>query len=193
LKDFAEVLRRFRENPRSIKIAGGSVRGDLDHLVPALALRAAGENPRRLTYVPYDGGGKALAGFLTGEGDLLSTGLSEALSYHRAGKLKIIAVSAPQKIVGLEELATFIDQGVEFEFVNWRGFFAAPGIGIDAADEFARILQEMQSSDEWEELRRRNGWQNLYLPRVEFVRFLEKQERDIGSLMIDLGFLREGT
>jgi putative tricarboxylic transport membrane protein len=193
LQDFNEVLRRFRENPRSIKIAGGSVRGDLDHLVPALALRAAGENPGKLAYVPYDGGGKALAGFLAGEGDLLSTGLSEALSYHRAGKLKIIAVSAPQKIVGLEELATFIDQGVNFEFVNWRGFFAAPGIDVAAADDYANMFREMQMSDEWEELRSRNGWQNLYLARVDFVRFLEKQEQDIRDLMLQLGFLREGT
>ncbi len=193
LTDFREVLRRFRHNPRSVKIAGGSVRGDLDHLVPALAFRAAGENPQLLAYVPYDGGGKALAGFLTGEGDLLSTGLSEALSYHRAGKLKIIAVSAPQTIAGLEGLATFAEQGVNFEFVNWRGFFAIPGISGEEADQYASLLLEMQATAEWEELRSRNGWQNLYLPRAEFISFLEQQEKDIGSLMLELGFLRRGS
>lgn len=191
IRNFDDVLHRYRENPRSVKIAGGSVRGDLDHLVPALAMRAAGENARTLVYVPYDGGGKALAGFLTGEADLLSTGLSETLSYYRAGKLRIIAVTAPQQVPGLEELPTFRGQGVDFQFVNWRGFFAAPTIGIEAADRFAALLAEMQTTAAWQRLRDRNGWQDLYLPRAEFVDFLGQQEKAIRSLMLELGFLRE--
>ena len=190
LRDFNDVLRRFRENPRSVKFAGGSVRGDLDHLVPALAIRAAGEDPRTVAYVPYDGGGKALAGFLTGEADVLSTGFSEVLEYHRAGHLRIIAVSAPQRVAGLPDIATFVEQGIAFEFVNWRGFFAAPGISPQAADEYSTLLRRMQTTAEWEELRSRNGWQNLFLPREEFIVFLEKQEQEIGELMTELGFLR---
>jgi putative tricarboxylic transport membrane protein len=191
IRDFGEVVRRFRANPRSVKIAGGSVRGDLDHLVPALALRAAGADAGKLAYVPYDGGGKALAGFLTGEGDLLSTGLSEALSYYRAGKLKIIAVSAPGRIPGLETLPTFRDQGVDFEFVNWRGFFAAPTLSVADADRYAALLKSMQATPAWATLRDRNGWQDLYLPRTEFVEFLVTQETAIRELMLEMGFLRE--
>jgi putative tricarboxylic transport membrane protein len=193
IRDFNDVLTRFRENPRSVKFAGGSVRGDLDHLVPALAIRAAGEDPRAVAYVPYDGGGKALAGFLTGEADVLSTGFSEVLEYHRAGRLRIIAVSAPQRVAGLPGIATFIEQGVDFEFVNWRGFFAAPGISSQAAKEYSALLRKMQTTAEWEELRSRNGWQNLFLPREEFVAFLGKQEQEIGDLMSELGFLRTTT
>lgn len=190
LRDFNDVLERFRGNPRSIKIAGGSVRGDLDHLVPALVFRAAGENPQTLVYVPYDGGGKALAGFLTGEGDLLSTGLSEVLSYHRAGKLRVLAVTATHKIKGYEEIPTLSEQGIDFEFINWRGFFAAPGTATDKADEYASLLERMQQTPEWQTLRDRNGWQDFYLPRKDFVSFLERQEDEIGSLMRELGFLR---
>jgi putative tricarboxylic transport membrane protein len=193
IRDFDSVLSRFRDNPRSVKIAGGSVRGDLDHLVPALAFRAAGEDPRLLAYVPYDAGGKAIAGFLTGEADLLSTGLSEAIEYHRSGHLRIIAVTAPQRIDGLEDVPTFVEQGVDFEFVNWRGFFAAPGIPAATADHYSTLLQEMANSPQWAELRQRNGWQDFYLPRIEFVRFLELQEREIGDLMLELGFLRRGA
>jgi len=193
IRDFNDVLRRFREDPRSVKFAGGSVRGDLDHLVPALAIRAAGGNPRAVAYVPYDGGGKALAGFLTGEADVLSTGFSEVLEYHRSGRLRIIAISAPQRVAGLPDIATFVDQGTDFEFVNWRGFFAAPGISLQAADEYSTLLRKMQMTAEWEELRRRNGWQNLFLPREQFVEFLGNQEQEIGNLMSDLGFLRKNT
>lgn len=191
VKDFRDVLARFRVNPRSVKIAGGSVRGDLDHLAPALAFRAAGEDARKLAYVPYDGGGKALAGFLTGEGDVLSTGLSEAIEYHRTGKLRIIAVSAPDRIIGFESIPTFREQGVDFQFVNWRGFFAAPGLPADRADGYSLLLENMMSTPEWEEMRVRNGWQNLYLDRAAFSTFLEDQEAEIRELMLELGFLRK--
>lgn len=191
IRGFGDLLARFRENPRSVKVAGGSVRGDLDHLVPALALRAAGEDPRRLAYVPYDAGGKALAGFLTGEGDVLSTSLSEAMEYRRAGRLRIIVVSAPERVATAADVPTYMEQGIDFQFVNWRGFFSPPGLPATTADSYSRILREMLDTPEWETLRSRNGWQNLYLDRREFGAFLEKQERDIRSLLIELGFLRE--
>lgn len=193
IRGFADVVERYRREPRSVKIAGGSVRGDLDHLVPALALRAAGQDARRLAYVPYDGGGKALSGFLTGEADLLSTGLGEVLAYHRAGKLRIIAITAPERIKELDEVPTMREQGVDFEFVNWRGFFAPPGVSDAQADRYAELLGALQRTAAWEESRRRNGWQNLYLDRESFVRFLETQERDIRELMLELGFLRAGS
>ena len=189
--DFGDVLRRFREDPRSVKVAGGSVRGDLDHLVPALALRAAGEDPRKLAYVPYDAGGKALAGFLTGEGDLLSTSLSEALQYSRAGELRLIVVSAPARVPTVPDVPTYAEQGVDFEFINWRGFFAAPGLPDSVADRYSALLSDMLATPEWETLRSRNGWQNFYLDRQEFTRFLDRQERDIRALLVELGFLRE--
>jgi putative tricarboxylic transport membrane protein len=37
-----DVLAAFKKNPKSVKIAGGSVKGGMDHLVPALAIEAAG-------------------------------------------------------------------------------------------------------------------------------------------------------
>lgn len=190
IADFAAVLRRFRENPRSVKIAGGSVRGDLDHLSAALAFRAAGEDPRRLAYVPYDAGGKALAGFLTGEGDVLSTGLSEILEYHRVGTLRIVAVSSPERIPAVASAPTYREQGVDFQFVNWRGFFAAPDLGDAAADELSGMLESMMQTPEWEALRARNGWQNLFLQRRPFFEFLEAQEAEISELLVELGFLR---
>ncbi|MED5420460.1 MAG: tripartite tricarboxylate transporter substrate-binding protein [Pseudomonadota bacterium] len=191
IEHFADLLARFRDDPRSVKVAGGSVRGDLDHLVPALALRAAGEDPRKLAYVPYDAGGKALAGFLTGEGDVLSTSLSEAMEYYRAGGLRIIVVSAPDRVASAPAIETYVEQGIDFEFVNWRGFFAAPGIDPHLVDQYSGLLADMLETPSWDVLRSRNGWQNLYLDRHAFTAFLAQQEHDIQTLLIELGFLRE--
>ena len=57
-------------------MAGGSVRGSMDHLIGALAFQEAGANPNN-EFIPYDAGGKALAGLLSGETQILSTGLEK--------------------------------------------------------------------------------------------------------------------
>ena len=62
IKNFKDAVDQYQKDPKSIKMAGGSVRGSMDHLIGALAFQAAGANPNDVIYVPYDAGGKALAG-----------------------------------------------------------------------------------------------------------------------------------
>ena len=47
----------------------------------------------------------------------------------------------------------------------------------------------MYNTKEWEEVRAQNKWVNIYNPGDDFVKFLEKQEKEIGGLMKELGFL----
>ena len=87
-------------------------------------------------------------------------------------------------------MPTFREQGIDFDFVNWRGFFAAPTLAVEEADRYAELLSDMQATAAWATLRDRNGWQDLYLPRAQFVDFLEQQEAAIRNLMLEMGFLR---
>ncbi|CZF82488.1 Tripartite tricarboxylate transporter family receptor [Grimontia marina] len=189
-KTFADVLADYKENPRSIAIAGGSARGSMDHLVAAQAFKAAGGDPKKLKYVAYDAGGKAMAGILSGEAQLLSTGFSEALALKDAGEVRILAMTGPERSSAAADVPTLKELGVDAEFTNWRGFFAAPGLSDAQADEYAAVLEKMYSTDEWAEVRDRNGWIEIFKPRAEFVTFLEGQEQEVGALMKELGFLR---
>jgi putative tricarboxylic transport membrane protein len=47
----------------------------------------------------------------------------------------------------------------------------------------------MYNTPEWEAVRARNGWVNIFNPGSEFVSFLENQEREIKNMMVKLGFL----
>lgn len=183
---WADLKAEFDKNPRSVKIAGGSSRGSMDHLVAAQIFKAAGGNPTNVRYVPYDAGGKALAGLLTGEVDVLSTGLGEVLEKHKNGELRIIGVTSEEAVSGIP---SFKEMGVDAYFANWRGFFGAPNLSQDKVDEFAKVIEDMYKTKEWEEVRNRNGWADLYKPTTEFKTFLENQEKVISSLMKEMGFL----
>ena len=78
-KNFADVVAAYKKNPRKVSVGGGSVPGGMDHLVAALAFQAAGADPTKVKYIPYDAGGKLNAAILSGEVAAGSTGFSEAV------------------------------------------------------------------------------------------------------------------
>lgn len=187
---FKEVVAEYQTDPRSIKIAGGSARGSMDHLVAAMAFKASGGDARQVRYVSYDGGGKAMAGLLSGEVQLLSTGLSEALTLAEAGEVRVLVMTGAERNDAAKDVPTLKELGYDAVFVNWRGFFAAPGISDAKKAEFVAVLEKMYDTQEWEDVRARNGWSEIFKPDAEFVSFLKDQETEVGNLMRDLGFLK---
>jgi putative tricarboxylic transport membrane protein len=185
-----DVVAAFMADPKSVKIAGGSVKGGMDHLVPALALEAAGGDPLKVVYVPYDAGGKAMAGLLSGDTQVLSTGFSEAVGLAKQGEVKILAVTSEERLPQTPDVPTVKELGYDMTFANWRGFFGAPGLPDDRAEGYRTMLAKMYDTKEWEDIRTRRGWQNLYKPGDEFYKFLEGQEKQVGTLMRKLGFIK---
>lgn len=189
-QDWQSVVDALLEDPASVKVAGGSVRGSLDHIVFARAIQLSGGKARDVIYIPYDGGGKAMAGILTGETAILSTGLSEAIDMKKAGEVRILAVAAPERIDEAADIPTLKEQGVAMEFANWRGFFAAPGLNTERYRRMEETIARLLETPEFERVRARNGWSRLHHEGDAFYRFLERQEKEIGDLMKELGFLK---
>ena len=189
IQSFSDLVALYKKSPNDLAIAGGSVPGSMDHLVPAMAFQAAGADPKKVNYLPFDAGGKAMASLLSGEADALSTGFGEALEFVKAGQVRIIAVTSPQRLPEAPEAPTLKEQGYDAVFVNWRGFFAAPGLPADKRRVYAEMLAAMYDTPEWEVVRKRNGWVNIFNADDDFVKFLEAQEKTIGGLMRELGFL----
>ena len=187
--DMSDVVAAYKANPNAVAIGGGSVPGGMDHLVAALAMEAAGADPVEVKYVAYDAGAKAMAGLLSGEVQALSTGFSEAVTLARAGEVRIVGVTSDARVPSYNAAPTLKEQGIDATFVNWRGFFAAPGLPANKLAQYQEALAKMYDTPEWEAVRARNGWVNIHNPGAEFVSFLEGQEQAIGDLMRKLGFL----
>lgn len=189
IQSMDDLLAAYREDGMSFAIGGGSVPGGLDHLVAASVMQAAGEDPTAFNYIPYDAGGAAMAGLLSGEIQALSTGFSEAVALAQQGEVRILGVTSDARVAAFEDAPTMMEQGLDTTFVNWRGFFAAPGLPEDKLAQMQAAIAAMYDTPEWEEVRARNGWVNIYNNGDDFRTFLEGQEQVIGDLMKTLGFL----
>ena len=189
-KNFADVVAAYKKDPRKVSVGGGSVPGSLDHLSIAMAFQAAGADPTKVKYIAYDAGGKLNAAILSGEVAAGSTGFSEAVGLAKAGEMRILAVTAPERVAAFKDAPTLKEQGYDVTFVNWRGFFAAPGLPEDKADQYRKALAAMYATPEWKAVRDRNGWVDIHNSGKDFVAFLENQEKVIKALMQQLGFLK---
>jgi len=184
-----DLLAAWDADQNGTPIGGGSVPGGMDHLVAAMVMEASGRDALGVNYIPYDAGGTAMAALLSGEIAALSTGFSEAVDLSNAGEVKIIGVTADERVDAAPDAMTMMEQGIDTTFVNWRGFFAAPGLADDKLEAYKTAIAAMYDTPEWEAVRARNGWVNIHNPGDEFEAFLEEQETVIGDLMRKLGFL----
>ncbi len=189
VNNMSELIAAYDADKAGTAIGGGSVPGGMDHLVAAMVMEAAGKDALEVKYIPYDAGGKAMAALLSGEIAALSTGLSEAIELAKAGEVKIVGVTADERVAAAPDAMTMKEQGIDTTFVNWRGFFGAPGLPAEKTAMYQDAIAKMYATPEWEAVRARNGWVNIHNPGDEFKTFLEGQEKVIGDLMKKLGFL----
>ena len=189
ISNMEEFLAVYDADPAGTPIGGGSVPGGMDHLVAAMVMEASGRDALGVNYIPYDAGGTAMAALLSGEIKALSTGFSEAVDLANQGEVKIIGVTSDARVDAAPEAMTMTEQGIETTFVNWRGFFGAPGMSEEKLSQYQTAIAAMYETEEWEAVRARNGWVNIHNPGDEFRTFLEEQEQVIGDLMKKLGFL----
>lgn len=189
-ESWEQLYAAFQEAPRDVAIGGGSAPGSMDHLVPAAIIQAAGSDPLNMRYVAYDAGGKAMAGLLSGEIAALSTGLSEAIALADAGEVRILGITAPERVDAAPDAPTFKELGVDMEFVNWRGFFAAPNLPEDKRAAYAQVLEDMTTTEAWAAVRDRNGWIDIYNAGDDFSTYLANQEAEMEQLMKGMGFIQ---
>lgn len=189
INNMDELLAAWDADPAGTPIGGGSVPGGMDHLVAAMVMEASGRDALGVNYIPYDAGGTAMAALLSGEIAALSTGFSEAVDLSNQGEVKIIGVTADARVDAAPDAMTMMEQGIDTTFVNWRGFFGAPGMSDEKLAQYQAAIAAMYDTEEWETVRARNGWVNIHNPGDDFEAFLVEQEQVIGDLMRKLGFL----
>ena len=189
IESFAQLIAALAKNPAGLAIGGGSLVGGMDHIVAAMVLKAAGTDPSKFRYVPYDAGGKAMAGLLSGEIDALSEQVSTAGDLDRQGEVRILCITAEERLADKPDVPTCQEQGADATFVNWRGFFGPPGMSDAERDKYVAVFEQMYETEAWEAVRARNSWVNIFNPGAKFRSFMDEQAEALGAVMRDLGFL----
>lgn len=187
----ADLLDAWRRDPASVVVSGGSAVGGQDHMKVLLLAHRAGIEPRRIRYVPFDGGGEAMTALLGGFVHVFSGEASEVEGQVAAGRLRVLATLAPERLEGpLASVPTVRESGVDVTWVTWRGFYVPPDITEEEYERWVSVLDSVGRSREWAEARRENRLQPFFLVGDEFSTFVHEQVDDFQAMSREIGLIR---
>lgn len=187
-QSMSQLLDAIKQNPKSVTVAGGSAPGSMDHLVAILPIYKTGIDPKIVKYVSYDGGGEAIAALLGGNTDVIATDASSVGEYVKAGKVRVLAVTAPERLGDvLKDVPTLKELGIDAEFTIWRGVFGPKQMSDDAKKFWENTFKKLSEHEKWKEELTKQGWEPEYKGSKEFTQFLQEQEQLISDMLKSLG------
>jgi putative tricarboxylic transport membrane protein len=182
-KTMADLVKAFKANPGSISWGGGSA-GGTDHILVGLIAKATGVDPAKINYVPFKGGGEAIAAIVGGHVTTGVSGIGEFAEQIKGGRMRALAVSSPAKMDGFPTLK---EQGIDVDLANWRGVFGAPGITPAQTDALIKIVRGATESASWKETLNKLGWSPIYLSGDAYKKFIDEDTKRIGGIIDSLG------
>lgn len=188
-----ELFAEMREDPESVAVVGFSSPGSMDHMQFILFAEAAGVDITKIRYISDQEGG-AMTSVLNGSVDVISTGVLDAVEQARAGKVKVLGITAPGRLQGdayLETLPTGKEQGIDAEFIVWRGIFGPPDMTKEQLAYYEEIFKETSESEAFKKIRNMYGWDEQFMNSTEFKAFLDEQSNELEGILKELGFVND--
>lgn len=191
-KTLPELMAKVKAEPTAISFAGGSAVGGWDHLKVLIAARKSGiTNVRSVKYVAFDGGGEAVTQLLAGKIQAFTGDISEAKGFVDAGKIRVLAVLAPERLEGdFAKFPTAKEQGLDVVGANWRGFFVPGGMSNDAYNFWVKQVGAVYDSKEWKVIMAKNGMAPLNLRGDAFQKYVKESVAEINALSKEIGIVK---
>jgi tripartite-type tricarboxylate transporter receptor subunit TctC len=120
----AEFIQLAKTKPGGMNFGSGGS-GTSNHLACELFNIVAGV---RLVHIPYKGVNLAMQDVLSGQIHFVVIGVPAAAPHIKAGKLRALALVAPQRSAALPDIPTVAEAGLrDFEVTTWYGILAPAG------------------------------------------------------------------
>jgi tripartite-type tricarboxylate transporter receptor subunit TctC len=167
-----ELIALAKAKPGDIQYASGGVGGGM-HTGMELFKFLAGVD---LLHVPVRGAGPGSIDVIAGNTKALVATVSSLSGYIRSGKLRGLAVSAPQRVAAIPDVPTFIEAGLpEYQAGNWIGFAAPAGTPKTIVDKLHQEIAAVQDMPEVQSLMLNRGANVERMGPAEFRTHIEKE------------------
>ena len=146
--NLAELVALAKSKPGAITMAS-SGNGALTHLAGEMFQRIAGV---KLMHVPYKGVGPAMADLVGGQVDMIITDVAATGPNIQAGKLRGLAVLAPQRMATIPAVPTSAESGMKgFEVSATLGILAPAGTPAPVIAKLNEVLRGVMGSADLKE------------------------------------------
>ena len=184
-KTMKDVVEQLKKDPGSVKWGGGS-RGSTEHIAAAQIAQSVGVPASKINYVPFRGGGEAVAAILGGNVTIGGSGFSEFQQYIEAGKMRAVGITSGERVKGIN-VPTLKAQGIGVEIGNWRGVFGAAGLTPAQRDELTARVVKATKSKAWQDALVKNNWMPALLTGKAFDEFVDRDFSSLRATMVRAG------
>jgi putative tricarboxylic transport membrane protein len=186
IKTPQDFLAALKADPGALSVGGGSA-GGADHVMLAQLAKAAGAPVDKINFVSFSGG-EILAALGGGKIKAAISGASEFRPFAETGRIRIIAVSGPNRLDGLDA-PTLQESGIPIEMGNWRGFAGGPDMTDAGRKAWLERFEKLHSADAWKETLKAQGWEDAYLAGDDFVKFIDAENEKWSAALKEVGIL----
>jgi len=186
-----DIIERVKSAPDSVSFAFGTSAGNANHIGIALALKAAGIDAAKVKVVVFKASIEATNALMGGHVDVVATPMSTYIPVLGTGKLRIVAIAAPQRVSGkFADVPTWKEQGYNAIMPSFRMFIGAKGLGAPQLRYWDGVFAKLAASEEWKKELAANEWQGSYLGSAETRRFLDARYDEYRRILTELRLVK---
>ena len=178
-KTFKEFVAYVKANPG--KVDYGQVTASSGHLTTEYLKQVAGLN---MVGIAYKGGAPALTDVLAGQIPLMFTNQDAVLSHVRAGKLRALAVTSPQRNPLYPDVPTIAESGYpDFSAVSWTGLSAPKGTPKEIVDKLEAAMVKAFNEPAARQKLEASGFVVVASKSPDFTKFVQEEINRWGKVI----------
>ena len=182
--DLKEFIALVKAKPGALNFGSGGA-GTSNHLAGELFNLVAGT---KLVHIPYKGVNLAMQDVLSGNVHLVFIGIPAAAPHIKAGKLRALALVAPQRSSALPDVPTVAEAGLpDFEVTTWYGVLAPAGTPRNIINRLNGELVKIMHAPELREKLAATGTEPLTSTPEEFSAYIRKEIAKWGDVIRKAG------
>jgi putative tricarboxylic transport membrane protein len=172
IKTFKDLMEAARRDPESVVGATTSATGAGRLVMHLMEKQMSGT---RIKFVTFKGGSEAVTSVAGGHTTFSTENLSEGLGFVEGKKVRVLAIAADKRLPQAPDVPTLQELGYPITVGTLRGFSFTAGVPKEAVVTMEAALKKAHDSPEWQEIAKRNIFQNTFMGSTEFTQYLHKR------------------
>src|SRR5689334_2726861 len=182
-KTVPELVALVKASPGKYTFASGGS-GTSPHICGEMLKQFAGLN---MVHVPYRGGAPALQDLLAGQVDMEYDNIPGPLPQYKAGKLRGLAVTSPERSPVAPELPPMKDFYPDFQITSWGGLCGPAGLPPPVVEKAAALVKKALASDALKTAFLAQGATPFWKSPADAAAFRRAEEKQLAPVIIASG------
>ena len=115
----------------------------------------------------------------------------EVLEHIKAGKIRALAISTPQRLPQLPDVPTFDEKNIKgFDVTNWYSIMGPKGLPKDIETRLVAAIKKAYDSKDYQDFLVQRGFGATWAAEDAFAKYMAKGDADMGTVMKSLGMAK---